>query len=346
MPEATSVEVEQQEGDEVLSAAERRRLQNRLNQRASRQRKRELQKQQQQEKKKRRFDKWVVYVDPRGGKTQQQDRPRDGQLLDQEQQRHQYRLAQSQSAPLGLDADIAGVTDMFLSKGYHRKVFRFFCTMTTEDRAVFFRRLYELVSRHVAQHTLDSQLLLSVMQFNIIRAVAVNARWMGLSVDNMGDDIVSPFYDGGGGSSSSRILPALPPAVAASGGGALQQHDDELQSVPLALRPTALQRQVVHHPWIDLCPQPSLRDALLRRLHDGDLDEDEFCHHMFLQCHASDDDGMLGMVVWGEAWDPASYEMSATMVRKWPWLAVECPDIIRTSNYWRATRRERPLRVS
>lgn len=307
------------------------------------QRKRESQKGQQQDKKKRQFSKWVFYVDPRNGKTQQ-----DGQRPDQDhhQHQHQYRLAQSHPASLTeawkeasadsataaavvncspFDADIADVTDMFLSKEYQNKVFRFFCTMTAEDRAVFFRRLHELVSRHVAQHTLDSQLLLSVMQFNVIRAVVVNARWLGLPMERMGEDIISPFYVGSGS------LPALPPAA----GG--QQH------VPLALRPTALQRQVAHHPWIDLCPQPSLRDALLRRLHE--LDEDEFCHHMFLQSHMSDD-GMIGMVVWGEAWDPASYEMSATMVRKWPWLADECPDIIRTTNYWRATRRERPLRIS
>ncbi|KAH0498790.1 hypothetical protein TgHK011_006027 [Trichoderma gracile] len=364
MPEATSAELEREgeEEEEELSAAGRRRLQNRLNQRASRQRKRELQKAQQQEKKKRQFSKWVFYVDPRNRKTLQ-DEPQDGRLSDQDKHQQQYRLAQSQSASLNearkeealsdadntavvncspFDADIADVTDMFLSRNYHKKVFRFFCTMTPQDRAVFFRRLYELVSRHVAQHTLDSQLLLSVMQFNVIRAMVTNARWMGLSMEDMGEDIISPFYAGGDGRSSS--LPALPPAVCCGSAPVQQQHDDELQHVPLALRPTALQRQVAHHPWIDLCPQPSLRDALLRRLHH--LDEDEFCHHMFLQSHMSDDDGMIGMVVWGEAWDPASYEISATMVRKWPWLADECPDIIRTTNYWRATRRERPLRIS
>ncbi|KAL6858562.1 hypothetical protein J3F83DRAFT_348625 [Trichoderma novae-zelandiae] len=354
MPEATSAEERgggREEEEEALSAASRRRLQNRLNQRASRQRKREVQKLQQQEKKKRRFSKWVFYVDPRKDKTQQGEQD-VGQHLVQEQHQHQYRVAQSQLASVNdacepsasdsalvncspFDADIADVTDMFLSKRYQNKVFRFFCTMTTEDRATFFRRLYELVSRHVAQHTLDSQLLLSVMQFNVIRAVVANAKWIGLSMDDMGEDIVSPFCHGG----SRGSLPALPPAT----GGAVQPRD-EVQHVPLALQPTALQRQVVHHPWIDLCPQPSLRDALLRRLHD--LDEDEFCHHLYLQSHMSDDDGMIGMVVWGEPWDPASYEISATMVRKWPWLAGECPDIIRTTNYWRARRRERPLEMS
>ena len=75
------------------------------------------------------------------------------------------------------------------------------------------------------------------------------------------------------------------------------------------------------------------------------MDEDEFCHHLFLQCDDSDKDGMIGMVVWGEAWDPASYEISETMIRKWPWLVDECPDIIRTTNYWRAKRQEGPLEI-
>ncbi|EHK16441.1 uncharacterized protein TRIVIDRAFT_130355, partial [Trichoderma virens Gv29-8] len=253
----------------------RRKLQNRLNQRAS-MRKKELRKQQQE---KSQFSKWIFYVDPR---------TEDGQPLDRKQ--HQWRLAQTQTESINAWEE------------------------STSDRGVFFRRLYELVSRHVAQHTLDSQLLLSVMQFNVIRAAGTNAAAIGIGMDAMAEDIISPFYAG------------------------------ELQLIPPNLHPTALQKLVIHHPWIDVCAQPSLRDALLRRLHNG-LDEDEFCHHMFLQCGGSDKDGMIGMVVWGEAWDPASYEISATMVRKWPWIVNECPDIIRTTNYWRAKRQEGPLKI-
>ncbi|KAL7957006.1 hypothetical protein V8C34DRAFT_194362 [Trichoderma compactum] len=215
----------------------------------------------------------------------------------------------------------------------HRdQMFRFFCRLSTTERGIFFRRLYELVTRHVAQHTLDSQLLLSVMQFNVIRAAGVNATAIGIGMDAMAEDVISPFYTGAG---TQLALPSVP--------GSSAPYDKDLQHLPPNLRPTALQKLVIHHPWIDVCAQPSLRDALLRRLHH--LNEDEFCHHMFLQSGESDKDGMIGMVVWGEAWDPASCEISATMIRKWPWIVKECPDIIRTTNYWRAKRQEGPLKI-
>lgn len=214
--------------------------------------------------------------------------------------------------------------------------------MTREDRIVYFHRLHELVSKNVAKYTLDSQLLLSVMQFNVIRAATANATVMGLAWEQLiDDDAISPF-------NGCAIFPALPPAPCGSvttlgtGNGAASD-GNELVHLPPGLQPTALQRQVIHHPWIDLCPQPSLRDALLRRL--NDIDEDEFCHHLFLQSSDSDEDGMIGMVIWGEPFDPAAYEISETMLRKWPWLAKECPDIIKTTNYWRTGREEKPLEV-
>ncbi|RFU72378.1 abhydrolase domain-containing [Trichoderma arundinaceum] len=326
---------EEEDWTEVPSAASRRRLQNRLNQRASRRRKKELQQQQQQQQEKGQFSKWVVYVDPRARERQQQKNPK--------QRRANLIQAESTDTGEGSDSDKAvvsrnnyntGLPDIFLSKKQRDETFRFFCSMNMEDRRVFFRRLYELVTRNVAQHTLDSQLLLSVMQFNVIRAAATNSLLIGVSMEAMAEDVVSPFCVNG-------ILPALPPAPSSyetTGDG------NELGHIPPNLRPTALQRQVIHHPWIDICPQPSLRDAILRRLL-HDLDEEEFCHHLFLQSGRSDEDGMIGMVVWGEASDPASYEISATMVQKWPWILQECPDILMTTNYWRKKRQEKPLEI-
>ncbi|PNP58084.1 hypothetical protein THARTR1_02242 [Trichoderma harzianum] len=299
-------------------------------------RKKELQKQQQQGKN--HFSKWVFYVDPRTEDAQQDGRPLD-------RKRFQWRLAQTQPTSSlddwkasGSELAVAsrshysaGFNDVFLSPKYRDEMFRFFCKLSTAKRAIFFRRLYELVTRHVAQHTLDSQLLLSVMQFNVIRAAGANAATIGIGMDVMAEDIISPFYTGAG---TQLALPFVP--------GSSASYDKE-QHLPPNLQPTALQKLVIHHPWIDVCAQPSLRNALLRRLHN--LDEDEFCHYLFLQSGESDKDGMIGMVVWGEAWDPASYEISATMIRKWPWIVNECPDIIRTTNYWRAKRQEGPLKI-
>ncbi|KAK4071200.1 uncharacterized protein Triagg1_6231 [Trichoderma aggressivum f. europaeum] len=339
MSDTTSLE---SEATETLNAVNRRRLQNRLNQRASPDewgrgkgmRKKELQKQQQQDKNQ--VSKWVFYVDPRTEDAQQDGRPLD-------RKRYQWRLAQTRPASSldewkesGSELAVASgschspsISDVFLSPKYRDEMFRFFCKLSTTERGVFYRRLYELVTRHVAQRTLDSQLLLSVMQFNVIRAAGVNAAAIGIGMDLMAEDVISPFYAGVG---TQLTLP-----------GSTTTYGKELQHLPPNLQPTALQKLVIHHPWIDVCAQPSLRDALLRRLHN--LNEDEFCHHLFLQHGESDKDGMIGMVVWGEAWDAASYEISATMVRKWPWIVNECPDIIRTTNYWRAKRQEGPLKI-
>lgn len=321
---------------EVESAATRRKLQNRLNQRASRKRRKEQL--QQQRSGKNQINKWVFYIDPRAEQRQPDEHHRG-----KPQQQNGSDIAVA-SRSLGSISRYynPGFPDIFLSKEHRDKAFRFFCNIRQEERSVFFHRLHELVSKNVAKYTLDSQLLLSVMQFNVIRAVRANATMMGLTWEQLiKDDTISPF-------NNCVFLHALPPT--ASGSTAPLGAEDgagsdgnELMRLPPGLQPTALQRQVIHHPWIDLCPQASLRDALLRRL--NDIDEDEFCHNLFLQSSDADEDGMIGMVIWGEPFDPAAYEISATMLRKWPWLVEECPDIVTTTNYWRRGREEKPLDI-
>ncbi|KAL7974053.1 hypothetical protein HDV63DRAFT_401048 [Trichoderma sp. SZMC 28014] len=323
----------QEVGSEAVESAEsRRRLQNRLNQRASRKRRRELQ--QQQQKGKNQVNKWVFYIDPRTEKQQADDGRRQNDSA-----------VSTVNRSLGHKTKYydAGFPDIFLSKEHRDRAFRFFCTMTREERTVFFRRLHDLVSENVARCTLDSQLLLSVMQFNVMRAAMAAATSIGLIWEQLvEDDTMSPF-------NRDTVLPMLflapyEGASTSSAGNAAVSNGDELTHIAPCLRPTALQRHILHHPWIDLCPQPSLRDALLKRL--NDIDEDEFCHHLFLQSSDADEDGMIGMVIWGEPFDLASYEISETMLRKWPWIAKECPDIIKTTNYWRKARAEKPLKIS
>lgn len=238
-----------------------------------------------------------------------------------------------------------GFPDIFVSKEHREKAFRFFCNMKLEDRFDFFSRLQELVSKHIAKYTLDSQLLLSVMQFNVIRAAMANAERMGLTMEMLSNDYtISAFC-------KNAVLPTLPPAssdatMAFSAENSAASDGNELTPLPPSLQPTELQRRVIHHPWIDLCALPSLRDALLRRVNDPDnFDEDEFCHHLFLQSGQSDEDGMIGCIIWGEPFDPAGYEISGTMIQKWPWLVDECPELITTTNYWRKERKEKLLEI-
>jgi hypothetical protein len=139
--------------------------------------------------------------------------------------------------------------------------------------------------------------------------MAANAAALGLTMESLRHDIPSPFCVSG----------ALPKAL------------------PPALQPTTTQRTVPHHPWIDLCPSPSIRDAMLRL--QGSYSEDELCHDLF-----GAEQGTAGLLVWGEAWDPEAYEISEYVLWKYGRLFQGCEDLLRSTNRWRKMRGERLLR--
>ncbi|CAG8088304.1 unnamed protein product [Penicillium olsonii] len=147
-------------------------------------------------------------------------------------------------------------------------------------------------------------------QYNLLIATFANAQLMGLTLDLLQEDLASQFNLVG---PSSLHLPPT-------------------------LWPSKLQRKVLHHPWIDLLPMSSMREGILSRL--DTIDEDEACGDIFGICSSSGDSGLL---VWGEAWDPLAYEASPDLIRKWFWIAKECPDVIRSTNYWRRRRGEKAL---
>jgi Domain of unknown function (DUF3425). len=114
---------------------------------------------------------------------------------------------------------------------------RRFCELETHEKNDFLQQLHDVVHNSMTRHLLDSELLALVPRFNIFRAMISNAAYLGLTMDLLREDISSPF---------NVLLPESP-----------NLH------LPPSLRPTTLQRQVIHHPWIDLCPIASIRDALL-----------------------------------------------------------------------------------
>lgn len=154
-----------------------------------------------------------------------------------------------------------------------------FCRLDPAQRDNYLFALRARVLSGASQNVLRSELLLSVSQYNIIRAMASNAAMLGLSMDSLRHDILSPFNT-------------------APYHHHKQQQQQPLQlELPCALRPTSIQREVTHHPWIDLCPVPSIRDLLLTRR--NEYDEDGLCHDLF-----GGFQGHVGLLVWGEAWDP------------------------------------------
>lgn len=190
----------------------------------------------------------------------------------------------------------------------------YLCVLNHVSRAKYLAQLQFKVSTSVAHNLQASSVLLSVTQFNTMRAMVANAETMGLSLQILCEDIASFFNISG----PSHGFLQLPPS----------------------LQPSSAQKQIIHHPWIDLLPIESLRNSLLSQL--DVYDEDELCTDFYGMCGPSAE---AGLIVWGESWDPSAYEISEGFFRKWSWLLKDCTDLIQSTNYWRKKRGEKPLKL-
>ncbi|CVK98930.1 uncharacterized protein FMAN_08362 [Fusarium mangiferae] len=152
--------------------------------------------------------------------------------------------------------------------------------------------------------------LSTLIQVNVFNALVQNGIALGFSDHWQRKGIVSPF----------SII------------GPLQSFDP----YPLSLQPTALQRTVPHHPWIDLFPIPQMRDKILLSLHH--LDMDELCGDLLDVKPGLD--GKPNLIVWGYPWELHGWEASALFLQKWGWMLEGCRDILQATNYWRESRGE------
>ncbi|OAA61510.1 hypothetical protein ISF_05589 [Cordyceps fumosorosea ARSEF 2679] len=144
--------------------------------------------------------------------------------------------------------------------------------------------------------------------------------------------------------------------------------------LPASLEPTPLQRTVVHAACIDLFPFPGVRDAMIAREGRGGLDLAALVADLVgdLVDPAYFLDGSLprpettppamtgggsegegeddytanrnGLILWGEAHRPESWEVTPGFLRRWGWLVKDCRGgLVESSNRWRAARGEEPL---
>lgn len=188
------------------------------------------------------------------------------------------------------------------------------CTVTQLDRVHHWEQLQITVTNGAVNNLQSPNLLLSVTQFNTIRAMVANADTMGLSLQVLCEDIASHFNISGPHQTTFQLPPSLQPSIS--------------------------QKQIIHHPWIDIIPIESLRNSLLSKL--GIYDEDELCVDFYGMCGSCPE---VGLLVWGEAWDPSAYEVSEGFFQKWNWLLRDCTDLIQSTNYWRKQRGQGPLRI-
>jgi hypothetical protein len=127
-----------------------------------------------------------------------------------------------------------------------------------------------------------------------------------------------------------------------------------LPEVPLSLIPTSLQRSVPHKHWIDLIPDPMLRDNIIRESQRGpeaaSVLEDLLldlagCLTTHEQMRGTEMSGRAMIIVWTTPWSPWGLEVTEAFQKKWGHLLSGCRDILLATNMWRRKRGERPLFV-
>ncbi|KAJ5765939.1 hypothetical protein N7520_005498 [Penicillium odoratum] len=169
---------------------------------------------------------------------------------------------------------------------------------------------------HSLRGTPSADNLLTLVHFNVFKAMGWNALILGLGMNWLEENALSPF---------NTLGPVRVNATA--------------DHLPVSLQPTMLQQIVPHHPWLDLLPSPRLRDNLLLA---GDaLDESKLCTDILgFSGHSTEGSGL---VVWGESWDPNGWEATEDFAKNWNWALTACDDIQSSTNDWRQKRGLKPL---
>ncbi|TGO27173.1 hypothetical protein BPAE_0046g00360 [Botrytis paeoniae] len=163
--------------------------------------------------------------------------------------------------------------------------------------------------------SLRSDKLLVLVKVNVFRALISNSMTLGIPSDIItNDDATSAF---------------CPPSVDVN----------DILALPSSLRPTDLQTQIPHHPWIDCLPVPQMRQNLIRA--GNTYDVMDLCGDLVGLFSAGT--GRTGMIIWGEPWDVAGWEVTEGFLERWGWTIKGCWDLFESTNRWREGRGQMAL---
>ncbi|CZR69329.1 uncharacterized protein PAC_19229 [Phialocephala subalpina] len=183
--------------------------------------------------------------------------------------------------------------------------------LTTSPNTTFPTIIFPLSSDH----------LITLIQFNVLRATLTNLRLLSL-LQTIPCEC----------SLALSIEPSSPPPT----------------SIPPTLQPTLIQSSTPHDPWIDIIPSPQWRDNLI--LAQGMYDQDDLCCDMAGGLWEGFPNGDAncserGIVAWSTPWDVGGWEVSRGFWMKWGALCLRgCGDVLQATNGWRRKRGERELR--
>ncbi|KAK7224253.1 hypothetical protein V2G26_012256 [Clonostachys chloroleuca] len=138
--------------------------------------------------------------------------------------------------------------------------------------------------------------------------------------------------------------------------------------IPTSLVPTRQQMGVPHATWMDFIPFPRMRDNLIR--HNEEFDHRQFIRDMigdlldelyFLRPSVETsppnthkitlqnglDDQITatrnGLIIWGDPHIQESWEATPGFFERWGWVLEGCGEIVKSTNYWRSLRNEEPI---
>ena len=167
----------------------------------------------------------------------------------------------------------------------------------------------------------SDQKLLTLMHFNLVRALTQNVFILSLNPDKMNSELESPF-------TSAVSKPWM-------------------NALPETLRPTDLQKNVPHHPELDVFPFPRWRDNMLRR--GWTQPKNDYCMDLLYGVESKEAGrdcglpGRTGLIAWGEPWLQDSWEIEEGFARKYRDFFDCCEELLESTNRWRAGRGEGPL---
>ncbi|KAM0427874.1 hypothetical protein ACHAPT_007333 [Fusarium lateritium] len=196
--------------------------------------------------------------------------------------------------------------------------------------------------------------LIPLAQYNIIRASLTNAYILSMLH-------LLPYEDC---APLRMAMPLFPPCSIP------EPSSTSAINYPPSLRPTPLQLSIPHDYWVDLVPDPTLRDNILLAVQDGLVDVVELQADLVGQlCQATiaaakaqtnqsstkkskprdapslAEKGELGMLVWKDPWCAEGYEVTEAFLQRWPFLFKGCWRFLGATNEWRISRGEDPLEL-
>ncbi|KAL4960514.1 bZIP transcription factor [Aspergillus stella-maris] len=171
-----------------------------------------------------------------------------------------------------------------------------------------------------------TDLLLDVVRVNFLRGLHSNIEVLGYSASEMHDDALSQFGSAGPVKASIKPSSSLPLALRPSKIQLRTPHHPWLDLLPIVQMRDNLILAGDGYDDAQLCKDMCGYGA--------QLNPDR---------RRGDARGETGVIIWRDPWDPSGWEVTESFLRRWGWTVRGCMGLFRATNEWRGRRGEPPL---